>query len=173
MTLETPLYCAYHPGVETALRCNRCEKPICIKCAIRTPTGYRCKDCVRGQQKLFETAEWYDYVTGFIVGGILSTIASFLVSLIGFIGIWGIFLMVAAAPTAGVAISEVIRRVTRRRRSQSLFITIGIGVALGILPMTLISLLSGNWFGLLYQGAYLVLVVPTVYYRLSGIQLFK
>ena len=71
---DTPptLYCANHPTVETTLRCNRCEKPICTKCAVLTPTGYRCKECVRGQQKLFETAQWYDYVIVFIVVGVLS-----------------------------------------------------------------------------------------------------
>ncbi len=50
---STPTYCANHPGVETSLRCNKCGKPICAKCAVRTPTGYRCKECVRGQLKDF------------------------------------------------------------------------------------------------------------------------
>lgn len=67
---SAPTYCANHPGVETSLRCNKCGKPICARCAIRTPTGYRCKECVRGQQKIFETAEWYDYALGFAIGGI-------------------------------------------------------------------------------------------------------
>jgi hypothetical protein len=128
---------------------------------------------VRGQQKIFETAEWYDYVVGFIVAGVLSTIASFLVGLVGFIGLWGLFILIAAAPTAGVIISEAIRLVTRRHRSRPLFITIAMGAALGVLPMALVNLFSFNLFGLLYQGAYLFLVVPTIYHRLSGIQLFK
>ena len=56
------LFCANHPDRETSLRCNRCEKPICSKCAVRTPTGYRCKECVRGQQKVFDTAENQDFI---------------------------------------------------------------------------------------------------------------
>ncbi len=40
------LYCYRHPQVETTLRCNRCNKPICPKCAQRTPVGFRCPDCV-------------------------------------------------------------------------------------------------------------------------------
>ncbi|MBA2247993.1 MAG: hypothetical protein H0W23_07685 [Chloroflexia bacterium] len=34
----------------TGLRCNRCGKPICPRCAVRTPVGMRCPDCagVRG-----------------------------------------------------------------------------------------------------------------------------
>jgi len=48
------MYCYVHPDRETLLRCNRCERPICQSCAVLTPTGYRCKECVRGQQKIFE-----------------------------------------------------------------------------------------------------------------------
>jgi hypothetical protein len=173
MIQNTATYCANHPSVETSLRCNKCEKYICPKCAIKTPTGYRCRECVRGQQKVFETAEWYDYPLGFMVAAILSVIASVLVGLVSFIGLWGIFILIAAAPTAGVAISEVVRRVIQRHRSKLLFTAIMVGVALGALPMILVNLLSFNLFSLIYQGVYLFLVVPTVYYRLSGIQIFK
>jgi hypothetical protein len=37
--------CSYHPDVETMLRCSRCGKPICPRCAIRTPVGMRCPEC--------------------------------------------------------------------------------------------------------------------------------
>ncbi len=42
--------CSYHPEVMTGLRCSRCGKPICPRCAVRTPVGLRCPDCagVRG-----------------------------------------------------------------------------------------------------------------------------
>jgi len=170
---NSPVTCANHPGIETTLRCNRCEKPICPKCAVLTPTGYRCKECVRGQQKKFDTAEWSDYVFGFIVAGMLSLIGSLLISLVGGIGFIGWFLVVISAPTAGAIIAEAVRRVIRRRRARSLFITIIIAVVLGALPMVLIHVLSMNLFGILFQGIYLVLVAPAVYYRLSGIQLFK
>lgn len=41
-----PLFCYQHPKVETSLRCNRCNRPICPKCAQRTPVGFRCSECV-------------------------------------------------------------------------------------------------------------------------------
>ena len=167
------LTCANHPGVETTLRCNRCEKPICPKCAVLTPTGYRCKECVRGQKKKFDTAEWYDYVLGFITAGLLSLIGSLLISLVGGIGFIGWFLVVISAPTAGAIIAEAVRLVIRRHRARSLFTTIIIAVVLGALPKVLIHVFSLNLFGILFQGIYLVLVAPAVYYRLSGIQLFK
>jgi hypothetical protein len=174
MTTNVPiLYCANHPGVETTLRCNRCEKPICPKCAVLTPTGYRCKECVRGQQKIFDTAQWYDYITGFVVAGLLSLIASQIIGLLGSIGFIGWILVVLAAPTAGVVISEGVRLVIRRRRSQSLFIVIVVAVILGALPSILTNILFFNLFPLIFQGIYLFLTVPTVYYRLSGIRLSK
>jgi DNA-directed RNA polymerase subunit RPC12/RpoP len=40
-----PVPCAEHPDVETRLRCSRCGKPICPRCAVRTPVGMRCPDC--------------------------------------------------------------------------------------------------------------------------------
>src|SRR4030067_155429 len=100
MSLQPPtLYCVNHPDVETTLRCNRCEKPICAKCAILTPTGYRCKDCVRNQQKSFETAEWYDYLMTFVVEISLSYVGS---GLFRFLGFFTLFV----APIAGVIKSE-------------------------------------------------------------------
>jgi hypothetical protein len=173
MTTET-LYCYVHPNRETALRCNNCNRPICAACAVRTPTGYRCRECVKGQLKTFDTSEWYDYILGFVVAAFLSGIASFLVTLIGGIGFFGWFLIAAGAPTAAVAIAEGVRLVTGRRRSRPLFITVAVGVVLGALPTILFQVIfSGNFFGILFQVIYLVLAVPVVYSRLSGIQLFR
>ncbi len=172
-TISTATYCYVHPDRETGLRCKRCEKPICASCAQRTPTGYLCKDCVRAHQKSFDTAEWYDYALGFITAGFLSAVAAFLVTLIGGIGFFGWFLIAAGAPVAATAIAESIRFVTQRHRSRPLFITVAVGVAAGALPVVLFQVLSMNLFGILFQVIYMVIAVPLVYTRLSGIQLFK
>ena len=173
MTESTTLYCYVHPNRETALRCNNCNRPICASCAVRTPTGYRCKECVRERQKTFETSEWYDYVSGFIVAALLSAVASFLVTFIGGIGFFGWFLIAAGSPTAAVMISEGVRAVTRRRRSRPLFITVVVGVLLGALPVIMFQVLRGDLFGILFQVIYLIIATPVVYTRLSGIQLFR
>ncbi|HEX9839416.1 MAG TPA: hypothetical protein VGA72_08725 [Anaerolineales bacterium] len=173
MTESTTLYCYVHPNRETSLRCNNCNRPICASCAVRTPTGYRCKECVRERQKTFETSEWYDYVLGFIVAGALSAVAAFLVTLIGGIGFFGWIIILAGAPTAAVMIAEGVRLVTGRRRSRALFITVAAGVVLGALPVILYQVFSLNLFGIVFQVIYLVIAVPVVYTRLSGIQLFR
>jgi hypothetical protein len=171
---SAPVYCANHPGVETSLRCNRCGKPICSKCAVRTPTGYRCRECVRSQQKLFETAEPLDFVLGFLAAGVLSFLASLLVVLISSIaGIFAFIIIFFAAPTVGIVIAEAVRLVTRKHRSRPLFITVVVGVVLGAFPLILLNLLQFNLFGLIFLGIFLFVATPVIYTRLSGIQLTR
>ena len=173
-----PLYCYNHPTVETSLRCNRCERPICTRCAVLTPTGYRCKECVRGQQKIFETAQVIDYPLAFVIALALGYIGSLVASVLGFFTIF-------IAPIAGMIIAEAVRLVTRKRRSKRLFQIAAAGAALGALPLVLRVLLrlllvsgGGNLGGsigfllpLVWQGLYTVLVVSSVYYRLAGIRM--
>lgn len=167
------LYCYVHPTRETALRCNNCNRPICASCAVRTPTGYRCKECVRDRQKTFNTSEWYDFIVGFIVAAFLSAIAASLATLVSHIGFLGYFLIAGGATAAGAIIAEGVRAVTRKRRSRALFITVSAGVVLGALPVLLYQLVTAGVFGVIFQVIYLVVAVPTVYTRLSGIQLFR
>jgi hypothetical protein len=170
-TVSTPTYCANHPGVETSLRCNKCGKPICAKCAIRTPTGYRCKECVRGQMKIFDTAQWYDYLLGCLTAAILGFLASLLASLVSGLSFIGWILIVIGAPTVGMIIAEGVRLVIRKHRSRPLFITIAAAVIVGALPVILFQLFNGHLFSLIFQGIYLFIATPIVFTRLSGIQL--
>jgi len=171
---SSPVYCANHPGVETSLRCNRCGKPICARCAIRTPTGYRCKECVRSQQGIFNTAVWYDYVLGAATTGILGFLASLLVVLIsGVAGIFGWLLIIIGAPTVGVVIAEAARFVTSKHRSRVLFLTVAAAMVVGALPVILFNLFTGGIFGIIFQGIFLFISAPVVYTRLSGIQVLR
>ena len=172
MTTELNVtYCENHPHVESTLRCNRCDKPICAKCAVLTETGYRCKECVRSHQKTFDTATWIDYLLAVAIALILTYIGSLIVSRIGF---FTIFL----APIAGIIIAEAIRRAIRRRRSKRLFQVTAVATAIGgLLPMLSVLALTGLSIGLgslfffIWPLIYTVLVTSTVYYRLAGISL--
>jgi hypothetical protein len=168
---NTPLYCANHPGVETSLRCNKCGKLICSKCAVRMPTGYRCKECVRGQLKIFDTALWYDYVLGFLIACVLGFVGSLLTTLIYRLSFIGWILIIIGSPTAGVIIAEGVRLVIRKRRSRALFITVAAGVVVGALPVILVQLINFNLFSIIFLGIFLFIATPVVYTRLSGIQL--
>jgi hypothetical protein len=158
--------CYIHPDRETMLRCNRCDRPICTQCAVLTPTGYRCKNCVRGQLKVFETAQWYDYPLSFITAAALSFIGSLIASYLGFFTIF-------IAPVVGVITAEAVRSIVRKRRSKLLFRIATAGIIAGALPRILTVLLVAGGgsmlFGLLWPGLYMFLVASTAYYRMSGI----
>jgi membrane associated rhomboid family serine protease len=38
--------CYLHPGTSTRLRCSRCDRPICGRCAIPASVGQHCPECV-------------------------------------------------------------------------------------------------------------------------------
>jgi len=40
--------CYRHPGRETGVSCNRCERPVCPECRVDAAVGFQCKECVRG-----------------------------------------------------------------------------------------------------------------------------
>jgi hypothetical protein len=179
MTESAPdtLVCVNHPGRETYLRCNKCGDPICSACAVLTPIGYRCKNCVRGQQKVYETAAAID---PYLAGGIALVIAflgSFIVPVMQFFTIF-------IAPIVGMIASEIIRRAVNRRRSRLLFQLSAAGAAAGGLPLLATHLLSlvgalavygapavTLVLPVVWHGVYIFLVASTVYYRLSGIRL--
>mgnify|MGYP003482058243 CR=1 FL=1 len=171
-TTPTTLHCYVHPTRETSLRCKRCDKPICASCAQRTPTGYLCKDCVRSHQKTFDTALWYDYLSGFGITFVMSLITSVLLGFIAtFVGFFMFFIAVGIAGGAGVFIANITLRAINKRRSRALFLVCAAGVVLGGVPVALGLLLTGNMFALISIGIYLVIATPTVYTRISGIQL--
>jgi hypothetical protein len=172
--VETRTVCYVHPDRETYLRCNRCDRPICTQCAVLTPTGYRCKECVRGQQKVFDTARWIDYPLAFFLAAGISFLGSIAA---GFLGFFTIFL----APVFGLVVAEVVRWAVGRRRSRLLFRIAAAGTLIGALPRVLIVLAGvllagegaglGSLIGLLWPGLYAFLITSSAYYRLSGISI--
>lgn len=165
------LYCAFHPDRETRLRCNKCDKPICAKCAVRTPVGYRCRECVRGQQAIFQTAEWYDYAIGAAVALVLSGIMTLFGGALGWFAIFlGAF--------AGGAVAEVVRFAVRKRRGRYFAEIVGGAMIAGALPILLgpllIGLLLGGSAGLgsllgsIWRLVFVALAVGTAYARLRG-----
>jgi tetratricopeptide (TPR) repeat protein len=153
------LYCANHPNVETMLRCNRCGKPICTRCARLTPVGYRCRECLGQQQAVFYTGGALDYFLGGAVALVLGGLAASLMSLIGF---W--FFALFLGPTVGIAIAEAVRLVVRRRRSRYLATVVGAAMVLSAMPALLLSA-RGIW-SLVAVGLFVVLAVGAAMARL-------
>ena len=169
-TQTATLYCYVHPNRESTLRCNRCERPICAQCAIRTPTGYRCRECVRQQQKTFDTAVWSDYLIGFAVTSGLSLVAAGIIAALSLVvGFYMILVCAGVGYGAGRVIADAVLRFVRRR-SRALFRLVAAGVIVGALPMAAFYITIGDFFSMIWLGIYLVIATPTVYRRFSGLQ---
>lgn len=66
--------CARHPKTETALRCSRCEAPICPQCLIQGPVGARCPDCAKVVRSPIYTLSPASYAragAASLIGGLL------------------------------------------------------------------------------------------------------
>lgn len=139
------VYCANHPDVETLLRCNRCEKPICLKCAVLTDVGYRCKECIRGVQASYFNAVPVDNFIAFGVAVVVATIAAPIAGLLLRVtGFFGLILALMLGGGAGSALAQIIRAAVGRRRGRYLrFFALG-GIVLGVL----FGMVIGIFFGI-------------------------
>src|SRR3990172_3665897 len=100
---ESTVYCTVHPTIATHLHCNRCGRPMCTRCAVLTPVGYRCKQCVRQQQNTYFNAQTIDYILTAGATLVIGFGAAFVMSLIG----WFIIAFFVG-PAVGGAIGRVI-----------------------------------------------------------------
>jgi len=159
------MHCANHPNVETLLRCNRCSKPICTKCAIHTPVGHRCRECIRGQQDVYFTATTGHKAAGSIVAVILGLLLGVVAYFAGQLS----WLALLIGPVVGGVVGEAIFRASGRKRARRFNLIGGGLVALGALvtfaPLYLLNGFLGLWT-LLWGVLFLVLAVGTVYTRL-------
>jgi hypothetical protein len=165
---EDTLYCANHPQTPTRLRCNKCGKPICTRCVVRTPVGYRCRECVRSQQQIFETALWYDYVVAGVISLIVGVLGAALIGRMSFL-----LFVIILGPVAGGVTAELVRAAVRRRRSRYLpWVSVG-AYLLGALGLLFGPLLLGVALALMSgQGSELAGLVPALLFRLLGPLIF-
>lgn len=131
---QAVLYCAVHPTIETTLRCNKCGRPMCLKCAVRTPVGYRCKECVRGQQQVFFNANATDPLVqgliGLLLGGVAAALAAFITRSLGMgLGFIGWLIAFWAGSAVGAGIADVAHRAVRRRRGRYSWLVVAGGIA--------------------------------------------
>jgi hypothetical protein len=169
---ETTLTCTFHPKVETQLRCNRCNQPICIKCVTHTPTGYRCHECIRSQQKIFVTTKWFDQVIAVAITGVISFLGSLFASNLG------IYLMILIAFGTGYVIVWAVKKAINNRRSPLLkYIMSGSALLGSIIPVFGMLIRNFRYYGTIFGGglysilwylAYSVILTGYVYYQLRN-----
>jgi len=164
---ETETFCVNHPQTLTSLRCNRCGNPICVKCAMRTPVGYRCKTCVKNQQAVFFTATSTDYIVAAVITLPLAAIGQVIGPLLGFFALF-------AGPIAGGLIAELVYRANGKRRGRYTWLVVAGCMAVASLPallwpLLLSALFIGSGSALPQVGMYslMSLLWPIIYFVLA------
>ncbi len=159
------LHCYYHPDRETQLRCNKCGKPICIDCAVRTPVGFRCKECVRELQDKFYDATTGDIIKGSIaafVGGLLIGGATYLLALLlGGLGFFGFLAAFFMGPALGGAMAEMTRRAMNKRRARHFATISALALITGFL---IVGLGTGVLFRAIITSLIVILMATTTFY---------
>lgn len=130
---EGRLFCYRHPDRETWVRCGRCEKPICTKCAMQGPVGFRCRDCgkpVRDPMTSFTPVQLIGGLAASFGGGL---VAAFISGRFGFFALFVAFF-------AGGVIVEAITRITGFKMGAKMdFIVYG-----GIIAGAIVAFWLGN-----------------------------
>lgn len=160
--------CYRHPDRETSLRCNRCGKPICIKCANHTSVGYRCPDCLREIEEGYYTAVNRDYLTAALIAIPLSLVVGILLLFLsGRGGFFFFFILFAVGGAVGSGIARLTHRAIGRRRGRYIPYLVGGAVAGGaLLPALFILLLTGSLGALLAPAIYAFVATSAAYYQL-------
>jgi len=125
--------CPRHPSISTRLRCSKCGTPICPRCMVETPVGFRCPPCA-GLSGL----SWSDVPTPLLLRATLAGLAVALV--VGWlwsrIPDWQFYL----ALLLGFGVAEAMAWAARAQRGRALQ-TLGVlCVAVGLLVSRLLLL---------------------------------
>ena len=125
--------CARHRGVQTTLRCSRCDTPICPQCLVHAAVGIRCLDCGRPQRlPAFDVspgrltlAVVVSLATG-VVGGVATALVAAVFAGLGIP--FGDLVPLAAFAGLGLLVGELTSRATNRKQGGQLKIVALLGV---------------------------------------------
>jgi hypothetical protein len=138
----------YVAGAPTTLRCAKCTRPLLVKDAKRTPTGYVCPYFVKARVATFYNATPLNYLAlgvlclpvGLLAGVVLNLVGGF------------VYLGLLLGPAAGAGIAELIQRIFKGKRGQYFWLVAALCVGLGAGTLSagpaLFGLLSGSIGGL-------------------------
>ena len=133
--------CAYHPKVETLLRCSKCEKPICSRCANLTPVGSRCRECAGLRRLPTFDARPVDILravgAALVVGLAVGAVLGFADALFPPVLQW--LLRAAGLVGAGYLVGEAVSVATNRKRGAPFQIIAVVGFVAGYAVFELLT----------------------------------
>lgn len=111
------MYCAQHPNVETNLRCGKCDRPICPRCAVSTPVGTRCPACARMRRLPVFQVSLRDHLKAAGVGLAASVVLGIIWG-VASNSLWGLASFAAVA--VGYGIGETVSHSVNRKQGTGL-----------------------------------------------------
>jgi hypothetical protein len=161
------LFCYRHPDRATSLRCYNCNRPICIRCANKTPVGYICPECMREAEDTFFNSRPLDYLIAAAVSLPLSILVGWLLIyvLAGRLGFFYLMILFFISGAVGGFIGRITKRAIGNRRGrylpQLVVAMMVLGVLLPAIPI-FIAVLMGQ------AGALFALIGPAIYLFVGG-----
>jgi hypothetical protein len=119
------LRCYRHPDRETYVRCGRCDQPICPRCAMQGPVGFRCRECGKPARDPLTAIPPAKLAIGFGVSALGGVI-------IGLLSGAGFFGLLIAWFAGGIIADAVIRFVGFKRGPRMMAMLFG-GIAIAAL----------------------------------------
>jgi len=165
---EFDLVCYRHPDRDTALRCYNCNKPICSQCAVKTPVGYSCPDCIREKEDIFFNSKTTDYVIAALISLPLNLIVAILVAFIALrIGFFGFFLAFMGGGAAGRIIGRLIKRAVGNRRGRYLPHVVSATLILAAIVVGVFLFAFGGIYGAIILGIYAFVATGAAFYEMK------
>lgn len=122
---DAPRYCMRHPKVETLVSCAGCGGPICTRCLIATPVGYKCRDCAQLRRPALYSLSGRQYAR-VIPGAIALALAmGYVLSFSPFLGLLGGIIV-------GVLIGAALRRLSGYKRGLEMEVIASATVVLAV-----------------------------------------
>ncbi|MGB9723834.1 MAG: tetratricopeptide repeat protein [Chloroflexia bacterium] len=158
------LTCAFHPQVQTVLRCSQCGRPICVRCAHPFPVGQLCPICVGRRRPL----SYQPGLPHLLASGAATLAAATLLGLpaayLARTGL-GLLLAILGGPFAGGLLAQAALWAGGRRRGPAVQTVVVLatlaGSLLGALPSFLPYGLGHLWGGTLNLGLYAALAAAS------------
>jgi hypothetical protein len=130
--------CYRHPAERTALRCITCDRPICVRCAIAAPVGFKCPDHGRPSR-----AERAVVPIPRLAAGVAAAVATAVVAGIVLAVVRIQFFGIILAWLAGMLVGTVARRASGGYRDPLLARLAATAAGLGIAAPAGTALLAG------------------------------
>lgn len=135
----------YVAAGETSLRCAKCNRPLLVKDARRTPTGYVCPYFVKARVATFYNANVGHYAVAGALSVLAGAVLGLALNLAASVPFFGIIITLAVAPAGGAAVAEVVRRVLKamnNARGQYMWLVMAVGMVLGAAYFTVLPALA-------------------------------